>query len=126
MKLNILHLSYLSSSYLLIVQLGSWNLVTYDEYYWIVICRILETTMKNSPPTDMSDLSNVPDLTLNITNSHVEGTMDKLCNGTLPMCAPSSLFDLSVYVLKMFYRLIFLLSNKNFLCCFVLREFEMP
>ena len=73
--------------------------------------QILETTMKNSPPADMS---NVPDLTLNITNSHVEGTMDKSCNGTLPMCTPSSLFELIVHVLKMYYRLIFLLNNKRY------------
>ena len=72
--------------------------------------QILETTMKNSPPDDMSK---VPDLTLNITNSHVEGTMDKQCNGTLPMCSPSSLFELVVHVLKMYYRLIFLLVNEH-------------
>ncbi len=71
--------------------------------------QILETTIKNPQSGDGSIKSHkqaslLPDLTLTIVDSVVQGTMDKICNGTLPTCQPTSVFDLKVATLKLNYR----------------------
>ncbi len=74
-----------------------------------LLFQVLETTIENPEASDMKILHHVqhemvPSLGLYILDSHVEGTMDKICNGTLPMCKPSSVFDVKISSLKLHYR----------------------